>query len=70
MTRRQSHRKPTYPWRHAMGFAMAYTLVMCVTVVAVACVGVMFSDRAATAIRYLPAVLGSLAALVRMARRF
>src|SRR5260370_18477544 len=66
MTRRQSHRKPTYCWRPAIGFAVAYALVVGVTAVALAYVRVIFSERAATAVRHLPAVLGSLAALVGM----
>jgi len=66
MTRRQSHRKPTCSWRPAIGFAVTYALVVGVTAVALAYVGVIFSERAATAVRHLPAVLGSLAALVGM----
>jgi hypothetical protein len=68
MTRRQSHRKPTnrWCWRPAIAFAVAYALVVGVTAVALAYVGVIFSERATTAVRHLPAVLASLATLIGM----
>jgi predicted PurR-regulated permease PerM len=69
MTRRQFHRKRTYCWRPAIGFAVAYALVVGVTAVALAYVVDIFSERAATAVRHLPGVLGSLAALVGMVSR-
>lgn len=58
---------PTYSWRPSIGFAVALDLVMASVVVMVAYVGVMFFGVRAEVLQYLPAMLGSMAALIGVA---
>lgn len=58
---------PSYSWRPAIGFAVAVDLVGAVIVTLVAYAGVMFFGVKPEVLSYLPAMLGSLAALVGVA---
>lgn len=58
---------PTYSWRPAIGFAVAFDLVASVLVVLVSYVGVMFGGVKPDVLSYLPALLGAMAALVGVA---
>lgn len=58
---------PTYSWRPAIGFAVAINVTLSVIVVAFAYVGVMFFKVESEVLSYLPAMLGSMAALVAVA---
>lgn len=58
---------PTYSWRPAIGFAIAFDLVVSAIVVVVAYVGVMFVGVKPETLQYLPAFLGAMAALVGVA---
>jgi hypothetical protein len=58
---------PTYSWRPAIGFAVAINLTVSVVVVAIAYIGVMFFQTKTETLSYLPAMLGSMAALIGVA---
>jgi hypothetical protein len=55
---------PTYSWRPAIGFAVAANVGMTSITVALAYVTVIFLDRRAEVLNYLPAMIGAMAALV------
>jgi hypothetical protein len=67
MSTRQHHHKQPHSCERAVHFAIAYTLVVCGTVVAIAYICALFFDRAAIAVHFLPSILASVAALIRMA---
>ena len=58
---------PTYSWRPFIGFAVAIDLVVSVIVVGVAYIGVIFFQVKPDLLAYIPAFLGSMAALVGVA---
>lgn len=57
----------TYSWRPFIGFAVAIDLVVSVVVVSAAYGGVIFGGTKADILAYIPAFLGSMAALVGIA---
>ncbi len=58
---------PTYSWRPAIGFAVAIDLIGGALVTIAAYAGVMFFGAKPEVLSYLPAMLGSMAALVGVA---
>ena len=55
---------PTYSWRPTIGFAVALNVFMTSLTVATAYVMVIFMDRKADVLNYIPAMIGAMAALV------
>lgn len=55
---------PTYSWRPSIGFAVALNVLMTSLTVALAYIMVIFMDRKADVLNYLPAMIGAMAALV------
>lgn len=55
---------PTYSWRPAIGFATAFTITMVAMVIVVAYAGVILMKRDPTALSYIPAMIGAVAALL------
>lgn len=55
---------PTYSWRPAIGFATAFTIAAVALVVVVAYAGVILAKRDPTALSYIPAMIGAVAALL------
>jgi len=55
---------PTYSWRPSIGFAVALNVLMTSMTVALAYIMVIFMDRKADVLNYLPAMIGAMAALV------
>ena len=55
---------PTYSWRPTIGFAVAINVLMTSLTVALAYVMVIFMDRKAEVLNYIPAMIGAMAALV------
>lgn len=55
---------PTYSWRPAIGFAVAFDLVLSIVVCGVAYIGVMSGRVKPEILAYLPGMLGAMAALV------
>jgi hypothetical protein len=59
-----SNHWPTYSWRPAIGFAVAYVLVASASVVLLAYGGVILAKRDPSPLAYIPAMLGAVAALL------
>jgi hypothetical protein len=55
---------PTYSWRPAIGFATAYMLAACGTVIMIAYGGVILFKKDASPLSYIPAMLGAVGALL------
>lgn len=55
---------PTYSWRPTIGFATAFMIGACGIVIMVAYAGVILMKRDASALSYIPAMIGSVAALL------
>lgn len=55
---------PTYSWRPSIGFAIAINVVLTTLTVLVAYVGVMFFQKDAAVLSYIPAMIGAMAALL------
>jgi hypothetical protein len=55
---------PTYSWRPAIGFAVAFVLFACAGVIVIAYGGVILARRDAAPLAYIPAMLGAVAALL------
>lgn len=63
-TEAASEHWPTYSWRPAIGFAVAFNVLATSITVALAYVMVIFMERKPEVLSYLPAMLGAMAALV------
>lgn len=63
----QSEHWPTYTWRPAIGLAVAFDLIICTLVVALAYIGVIFFATDAGMLAHIPAFLGAMAMLIGVA---
>lgn len=55
---------PTYSWRPAIGFSVAFNVAITSVVVAIAFAGVILFNRPADALAHIPAMIGAMAALI------